>query len=127
MQADPESQARPMQPTRDMFDDAPAQPPIARKRDPVTSKMAAIAHSEGGRELDKKMMLKTIAKNPGHTAKEYSVILKAAGVDWLKAAQCTTKRISDLKADGAVIIGRQRKCEKTGKRAQTYYVSEDYL
>ena len=115
-----------MQSTLDMFDPDPATP-IARKSDPITSKIAAVAYSETVRDLDKKMMLETIASNPGHTAKEYSVILKNAGVDWLKAAQCTTKRISDLKSDGKVIAGPQRKCKKTGKRALTYYVRSDYL
>jgi len=115
-----------MHETADLFDPDPP-PPIARKTDPVTSKIAAVAHSEGGRDLDKKMMLETITRYPGHTAKEYSVILKDGGVDWLKAAQCTTKRISDLRADGSVVVGRQRKCGKTGNRAQTYYVRSDYL
>ena len=115
-----------MNQTADMFDPDPG-PSIARKSDPVTSKIAAAAYSDTGRDLDKQMMLETIASNPGHTAKEYSCILKDAGVDWLKAAQCTTKRISDLVADAQVAVGFRRKCEKTGHQAQTYYVRSDHL
>lgn len=109
--------------TRDLFD-TDATPPMARTSDPETSKLAAEAYSATNHTADKRMMYDVIRRHPGHTSAEYSRILKSEGVDWFKAATMTTKRISDLIANGSVHVSKTRKCEKTGRRAQTYCVAE---
>lgn len=96
-------------------------PPIARKRDPETSRAAAIAYDESSRDDDKARLLAVIRRNPGHTAAEYSQILFESGMDFYKAARMPTKRVHDLVHDGAVRVGQARTCRKTGRKAQTYY------
>ena len=94
-------------------------PPIARKRDPDTSKMAAVQYSN--RDADKGLLLDLIKRRPGHTAAELSEILFLHGMDFYKAARMPTKRVHDLVHDGLVRVGGTRECGKTKRKAQTYY------
>ncbi len=117
--------------TPDLFEGTAAAPPrfarIARRSDPRTSQKAAGEYTAGARKFDNQLMLETIAKYPGHTDSEYSVILDGLGVDWYKAARMTSKRISDLRKAGKLIIGPKRISTKTGKQATTYYAKPDFL
>ena len=113
-----------MESTVDMFDPDPA-PAIARKSDPVTSKIAAIVYTNTNRPTDKDLMLSLIRELPGKTPGEYGEILKSRGVKALKAHQITSKRISDIKERLVPCI--KRKCSITGHLAQTYYVKSDFL
>ena len=94
-------------------------PPIARKRDPETSRIAAVQYTN--RDADKSLLLDLIQRRPGHTAAEYSQILFDNGMDFYKAARMPTKRVHDLVHDGVVRVGGIRQCGKTKRKAQTYY------
>ena len=96
-------------------------PPIARKNDPDTSQRAATSYDGYERGKDKAMLLQAVKTFPGRTCAEYSVLLKNGGLDWYKAARMPTKRMSDLVNERSVRVGPARKCEKTGRVAQTYY------
>lgn len=109
--------------TPDLFD-APVTP-IARKRDPVTSKMAALHTEKATRITDKQLMYDLIFENPGYTSAEYSAMLRDRGMPDDKADRMPTKRISDLWKDQRLIKGRIRKCTVTGHNAQTYYARPD--
>lgn len=98
-------------------------PPIARQTDPDTSKIAAASYSESKLGEDEQTIFNLVSRAPGHTAGEYSRILKnEEGVDWYRAARMTTKRISGLLTKEKIVVGETRKCGKTGNRARTYYV-----
>ena len=101
----------------DMFDT-----PIARSTDPETSKTAAAAQTESGkRASDAAILLELVKRYPGHTAAEYSYLLKGRGVDWYHAARMPTKRLSDLLNRGSVRAGKPRLCRVTDRSARTYY------
>ena len=106
----------------DLFND----PPIARKSDPVTSKIAAVRYSKSTRKTDCDVMFQLIREFPAKTPGEYAEILMNRGVKPLKAHQITSKRISDIKAT-MLVKGIKRVCSVSGHLAQTYYVREDHL
>ena len=112
--------------TADLFDPDPA-PPIARRSDPVTSKIAAVQYSKTDRRNDCDVMRDLIRDYPGKTAGEYGEILLGRGYKPMKAIRMPTKRISDLKKVGALTLGVTRKCGISGRPAQTYYVKSDFL
>lgn len=98
-------------------------PPIARKRDPETSRTAAVEYDGKRRGKDCALLLDYIRRYPGHTASEYSERLIADGVHWYKAARMPTRRVHDLLERGDVWAGRARTCRITGRKAQVYYPS----
>lgn len=107
--------------TADLFESAP----IARRRDPVTSQLAAKSQEKKKRKLDTQLMYDLILEHPGHTAAEYANLLIARGVNWYRAARLPTKRISDLKKAGRLIVGPARRCDVTSDYAHVYYVQPD--
>lgn len=96
-------------------------PPIARKRDPETSRRAVVEYTN--RDDDKALLLDLIRRHPGHTAAEYSQLLYQNGMDFYKAARMPTKRVHDLVHDRLVSVGTARRCRKTARKAQTYYAA----
>lgn len=108
-----------LEPQPDLFDE----PPIARRRDPATSKAAAAAYSKTDRPNDCELMLQLIREFPGRTAGEYGQLLLERGFKPMKAIRMPTKRISDLLHGGRVRAGDARKCEISGRNARTYFVS----
>lgn len=94
--------------------------PIARKSDPLTSKLAGVRYSANKLKNDKKMMFDLVQKYPDHTAAELSAILLTLGINWYRAARITTKRISDIRH--LIEVTETRKCRITGEYARTYRV-----
>lgn len=96
-------------------------PPIARKRDPDTSRTAAVDYDESGkRSADCERLYQLILAHPKRTAAEYSCLLMEAGMHWYKAARMPTKRLSDLMARGDVEIVGTKTCGVTSRTAQMY-------
>ena len=91
----------------------------------IRSETADIEYSKTRRKNDCEVMLDLIREFPGMTAGEYGQILLERGYKPMKAIRMPTKRISDIKEQ--LIVGRTRKCSVSERRAQTYYVREDYL
>ena len=86
--------------------------PLARKRDPQPSKLAASEIKLDGtlaRQLQQ--TLNVVRVNPGMTAGEYESVLNF---------QCH-KRLSDLLALGLVFKGLSRKCKITHRTAATWF------
>lgn len=115
-----------METTLDMFDPDPL-PPIARRSDPVTSKIAAVQHSKSKRQKQLNLLRALIKEFPHQTRREYSKILEGRGYSETDAFQIPNKRVSDLKRLKEVDVGRIRKCRFSKKKCETYYVRSDHL
>lgn len=112
--------------TADLFDQAPAQPPICRRQDPVTSKQGGTEYTATKRRgKDQQLMFDLIFENPGLTAGEYGNILLERGMKPMKAIRMPTKRISDLLHDHRLIIGKTRKCSVSKRNARTYFAKPE--
>jgi len=103
----------------------PEDSPLARQKDPWTSKLGAVRYSGKRREGDKERMRDLIRRYPGHTAAEFSAILITNGMNWYKAARMPTKRIADIKHE--LVLGPARLCKITNEYANTYYMRSEYL
>lgn len=96
-------------------------PPIARKRDPDTSRDAAVDYDGSGkRSKDCERLYQLILQHPKRTAAEYSCLLMEGGMHWYKAARMPTKRMHDLLARGDVEIAGTKTCQVTGRKAHMY-------
>lgn len=112
--------------TIDMFDTHLfARPRIARRKDPATSKKAEAVYSKTKRGNDCQLMYDLILEHPGHTATEYSRLLRERGMEPYRADRMPSRRISDLRKTGRVMLGKPRKCQETGHDARTYYAIPD--
>ena len=86
--------------------------PLARKRDPQPSKLAASEIKLDGtlaRQLQQ--TLNMVRVNPGHTASEYEQVL----------GKHAHKRLSDLAEIGLIFKGTARKCRVTKRTAATWW------
>lgn len=104
--------------TADLFGETP--PRIARRRDPRTSKQAAVHYAKTNLGNDQTTMLELIRECPGMTAGEYGQILMSRGVAAIKATRMPGRRIPELRKAGKIVISAERKCSISGRRAQTY-------
>lgn len=88
--------------------------PIARRKDPVTSKQAAAeVTSSGARAHQQNLVLGAIKRWPDLTSAELALRL---GTDrWTVA-----RRAPELRAQGLVVNGVARTCGATGKRSLTW-------
>lgn len=105
----------------DLFPDTLPTPPTARRKDPATSKMAAIENERGARANDKATLLRIIRNNPGKTSSELAEILVAQGVPMQKAIRMPSRRASDLIKDRKIYTGVARPCAVTGRKARPYF------
>ena len=94
--------------------------PIARATDPATSHIAAERKTHSGsRRRDADLLLAVIRENPGHTSSELAQLLIATGINWHRASQIASKRISDL-APFEIYDTGKRRCEITGHQARCW-------
>ena len=109
----------------DMLNPEPT-PTIARRSDPVTSKMAALKYKKKFKtQCD---LMRTLIRDfPGKTRNEYTEILKGRGYGAMEAHRIPNKRVSDLKKAGELIVGAARKCTVSGYKCEIYFLNPDYL
>ena len=109
--------------TGDLFPDTLPEPPIARRRDPQTSKRAAVEYTvSGNRQNHKELILGIVREFPGSTCQEIARILRDRDLVSLGTElPTTTKRTSDLIREGRITTGEARRCSISGKQARPYY------
>lgn len=113
-----------MHQTADMFDDHPAESPIARRTDPKTSHAAAASYSATKRKSHKAILLEAIQRKPHRTANQLREYLVECGHDVMTAHRITNKRTNDLVVDGSIYVSGVTTCPVTGHQCQTYAVVE---
>lgn len=97
------------------------EPPIARRSDPETSKVAAAELEQSGRRAaHQELLLSLIREQPGLTAMEYADRLYRRGLHWYQAYQVANKRMHDLEANARIVVSGERECRVTRHKARTW-------
>ena len=94
-----------------------ADTPIARRTDPSTSKQAAVeVTASGERARQQNLCLGAVKERPGQTSAEVGRYLKT---DRFMPA----RRLPELRAQGLVENGQERRCSVTGKSSLTWFLA----
>lgn len=105
------------QPT--LFDDAPTPTTAARRRDPITSVLAAERAEQSGTAADhRSRVLAYVRHNPGQTSAE---IAQGMGMQ----RQAPARRLPELAKAGLVYRGHGRTCLVAGTLAITWWPVRD--
>lgn len=92
-----------------------ADTPVARRTDPDTSKLAAIAITESGdRAAQQKHILALVESSPGLTSAE---LAHKFHLDRYIPA----RRLPELRKAGLVVNGEKRICRRTRSKAMTWF------
>ncbi len=92
-----------------------ADTPIARRRDPETSKIAARRITQSGeRASQQQRILSLVNQRPGHTSAEIAAFL---GMD----RHIPARRLSELERQTLVKRGEKRDCQQTFNPSLTWY------
>ena len=100
-------------------------PPISKRRDPVTSKIAEFRQDQGKRQKRLSQVLMLVGQFPDQTGGEYGELMRAAHTQLpMKVALDTpAKRISDLLAKGLVEVTGMRNSRDTNQPQRTYQLT----
>lgn len=97
-------------------------PPAARTTDPASSHEAIAAQTESGRrDGHAALVLEVVRQAPGLTYRE---IYRRLGGSIEEAVE-VMRRLDDLRHDGQVKPGAQRRCSESGRPAQTWNPTGD--
>lgn len=89
--------------------------PAARATDPVTSHLAADAHTRSGtRARQQEQAADAVARYPGHTSQE---LAQLTGLDRYMLA----RRLPECVTAGAVFKGTNQRCSVSGRLAMTWW------
>lgn len=97
-------------------------PRIVRKRDPITSHLAAARYILGPGSTRAKQVLYLVAQFPEHTNGEYAKLMQRAWpkLPWMTCCNTPHKRLSDLCKKRLIQVVSMRACAETTYDARTW-------
>ncbi len=100
----------------------PLWPPISKRHDPGTSKIAEAKQNKGPRAKRMRQVLELVGSRPGLTSAEYGMLFRTEHPELpdIVALDTPRKRLSDLRQLDLVERVEQKVCPHTGNLGWTY-------